>query len=332
MTAAPLLECTLALESWELLEPFEISRGVMTALDVLRLQLRDGQGRIGQGEAKGVPYRGETGLSMAAQIDAVRPQLHAGLTGEELLQLLPAGGARNALDCALWDLRAKQTGQPAWQRAGLARVQPVLTAYTIGLGSEADVRRKVRAARHLPLLKLKADAHRHVDMARLAREEHPEARLVVDANQAWTRALLEEILPELRALGVELVEQPVMQGTDEQLDGLRSPIPLAADESCTDRTSLRALLGRYQYVNIKLDKTGGLTEALVLARQAKELGFGLMVGNMGGTSLAMAPAHLIGQHCRYVDLDAPMLMKADREHAMPYDGALLGPAGPALWG
>ena len=325
-------ECTVVGESWALQETFEISRGVMTAINVLVVCLNDGNGHTGYGEATGVPYKGETQQSMAAQVEALRPQLHADLTSEELMHWLPPGGARNALDCALWHLRAKQAGRRAWQLAGLARVAPVLTAYTIGLGSEADVRRKIRAARHLPLLKLKSDANRHVDMVRFAREEHPTARLVIDANQAWSRELLERILPELQAQGVELIEQPVERGSDAQLDGLVSPIPLAADESCIDRTSLPALVGRYQYINIKLDKTGGLTEALALAHSAKELGFGLMVGNMGGTSLAMAPAHLIAQDCSYVDLDGPMLMQADRAHAMRYDGALLDPAEAVLWG
>jgi L-alanine-DL-glutamate epimerase-like enolase superfamily enzyme len=326
------LECTVTSESWALQEPFEISRGVMIEIKVLVVRLADGQGHTGYGEATGVPYKGETQQSMAAQIEALRTKLHADLSSEELMHWLPPGGARNALDCALWDLRAKQTGRRVWQMAGLERVAPVLTAYTIGLGSEADVRRKIRAVRHLPMLKLKADASRHVDMVRYAREEHPSARLVIDANQAWSRELLERILPELQAQGVELIEQPVERGTDAQLDGLVSTIPLAADESCVDRSSLPALVGRYQFVNIKLDKSGGLTEALALAREAKALGFGLMVGNMGGTSLAMAPAHLIAQDCSYVDLDGPMLMQSDRAMAMRYDGALLGAAEVALWG
>lgn len=326
------LECTVASESWELREPFEISRGVMTDIGVLVVRLDDGRGHCGYGEATGVPYKGETQASMAAEVNAVRDRLHAGLSGEELMRLLPPGGARNALDCALWDLRAKQAGRRAWQLAGLERVAPVLTAYTIGLGSEADVRRKIRAARHLPLLKLKADAKRHVDMVRFAREEHPDARLVIDANQAWSRELLERILPELQAQGVELIEQPVERGTDAQLDGLVSPIPLAADESCVDRASLPALEGRYQYVNIKLDKSGGLTEALALSHEAKARGFGLMVGNMGGTSLAMAPAHLIAQDCSYVDLDGPLLMRSDRDGAMRYEGAMLQAAEAELWG
>ncbi|WP_067065591.1 N-acetyl-D-Glu racemase DgcA [Roseateles chitosanitabidus] len=327
-----LLECTLAGESWPLREPFEISRGVMTEIKVLVVRLRDEQGRSGYGEATGVPYKGETQATMAAQIEAVRGRLQVDLSGADLMSLLPPGGARNALDCALWDLRAKQAGRAAWQMAGLSRVEPVLTAYTIGLGSEADVRRKIRAARHLPLLKLKADGTRHLDMVRFAREEHPEARLVIDANQAWSRELLERILPELQAQGVELIEQPVERGQDAALDGLVSPIPLAADESCVDRGSLSALAGRYQYVNIKLDKSGGLTEGLALAAEAKRMGFGLMVGNMGGTSLAMAPAHLIAQECAYVDLDGPMLMSADRSPAMRYEGAMLEGAEVGLWG
>ena len=327
-----LLECKVSFDSFELKEPFEISRGVMTELKVLAVRLVDATGRTGHGEATGVPYRGETQLSMAQQIGDVASKLHVDVSGEELMQWLPPGGARNALDCALWDLRAKQSGQRAWQLAGLTSVEPVLTAYTIGLGSEAEVRRKIRAARHLPLLKLKADATRHVDMVRIAREEHPEARLVIDANQAWSRELLERILPELRAQRVELIEQPVMRGSDAELDGLVSPIPLAADESCVDRSSLPELQGRYQYVNIKLDKTGGLSEALALMRSAREAGFGLMVGNMGGSSLSMAPAHLVAQYCRYVDLDAPMLTRSDRAAAMRYDGAQLSAAEPALWG
>ncbi|UQV46728.1 dipeptide epimerase [Janthinobacterium lividum] len=326
------IECKIALEHWPLQEPFEIANEIMTAIDVLVVRLRDAQGNIGWGEAAGVSYDGETPQSIAAQIGAVQPLLHAGLSSADLMQWLPIGGARNALDCALWDLRAKQTGQPAWQLAGRKQVSPVLTAYTIGLGSEADVRRKIRAARHFPLLKLKADATRHTEMVRLAREEHPDARLLIDANQAWSRQLLEHILPELHAQGVELIEQPVPRGTDAQLDGLRSPIPLAADESCTDRGSLVGLLGRYQFINIKLDKCGGLTEALALASRARELGFRLMVGNMGGTSLAMAPAHLVAQECTYVDLDGPLLLHEDRSQGMCYQAALLSAAEPGLWG
>jgi L-alanine-DL-glutamate epimerase-like enolase superfamily enzyme len=325
------LEYRIATEHLPLSEPFEISRAVMTEIDVIVVTLRDAQGRSGRGEAAGVPYDNETPASMTAQISAIGPRLHPDLTAAELIEWLPPGGARNALDCALWDLRAKQSGSRAWTLAGLG-AEPVATAYTIGLGKEADVRRKARAARHMPLIKIKADATRHLDMVRMVKEEHPGARLVIDANQAWNRQLLEQLLPELKAMGVELIEQPVPRGEDAQLDGLVSPIPLAADESCNDRSALPALVGRYQYINIKLDKSGGLTEGLALAKAAQALGFGLMVGNMGGSSLAMAPAFIVAQQCGYVDLDGPLLLSRDCDKAMSYVAGQLHAPDAALWG
>ncbi len=258
-------------ERWELVEPFTTARDSITHIPVLLVTLSDRDGRHGRAEAAGVDYDGETPETIAAQIESVQAVLHDEITGQALLHLLPAGGARNALDCALWDLRARQTGMPAWQAAGLIQPRPVTTAFTIGLGSETDVRRKARAALPYGLLKLKLDAERHVDLVQIVREEHPTARLIVDANQAWSRALLERLLPRLRALGVELVEQPVPRGQDSELDGLPALLPLAADESCTDRHSLRGLAGRYQYVNIKLDKCGGLTEALAMCAAATKL-------------------------------------------------------------
>ena len=313
-------------------EPFEIAREVITDQPVILLQLTDTQGVSGYAEAAGVDYAGETPESMAAQIASVQPQLHAALDHAELVQLLPAGGARNALDCALWDLRAKQSGVPVWQAAGLAPLQPVTTAFTLGLGDDATTRRKAREARHYPLLKLKVDALRHLDVVRLVRQEHPQARLVVDANQSWTLELLKKLLPLLHAEGVELVEQPLPQGQDHQLDGLQSPIPLAADESCTDRSSLPDLMGRYQYINIKLDKCGGFSEGLALAAAAEKRGLGLMVGNMCGSSLAMAPAFLLAQQCAYVDLDGPLLQKLDRAAPMQYHHGVIQPPDAALWG
>ena len=327
-----MLRCQTSIEHWALIEPFEIAREVITELPALMLTLTDAQGRVGRAEAAGVDYDGETPQSMARQIAEVADRLHDDLSAQDLMQALPAGGARNALDCALWDLRAKQGGQPAWQTAGLPMLQPVLTAYTIGLGDEATTRAKLRAARGYPLLKLKVDARRHLDPVRWTREEHPDARIVVDANQAWSRPQLEALLPDLQALGVELVEQPLPRGQDAALDGLASPIPLAADESCTDRGSLPDLLGRYQYINIKLDKCGGLTEAWALADEASRLGLGLMVGNMCGSSLAMAPAFLLAQRCRYVDLDGPLLQVLDRATPMHYHHGRVDPPSCALWG
>ena len=313
-------------------EPFVIARETIIEQPVVTLQLTDERGNSGYAEAAGVDYAGETLQSISAQISAVQQHLHDALGYEELMHLLPAGGARNAMDCALWDLRAKQSGIPVWRAAGLTALKPVTTAFTLGLSDDATTRRKAREARNYPLLKLKVDARRHIDVVRLVRKELPQARLVVDANQSWTLDLLKTLLPLLHAEGVELVEQPLPQGQDSQLDALQSPIALAADESCTDRSSLPDLVGRYQYINIKLDKCGGLTEGLALAAEAAKYSMGLMVGNMCGSSLAMAPAFLLAQQCEYVDLDGPLLQKIDRANAMSYTHGLVLPPHPALWG
>jgi L-alanine-DL-glutamate epimerase-like enolase superfamily enzyme len=327
-----MIEVATDLERWELIEPFATARDSVTHVPVLVVRLTGTGGHRGWAEAAGVDYDGETPESMAAQVDAARGELHDRVTGQELLELLPAGGARSAIDCALWDLRAKETGRPAWQLAGLPEPRPVTTAFTIGLGDPPEVQRKAREARDYPLLKLKVDAERHVDLVRVVREAHPAARLIVDANQSWTRALLEQLLPELRSRGVELIEQPVRRGEDATLDGLVSPVPLAADESCTDRHSLAALAGRYQCVNIKLDKCGGLTEALAMCAEARRLGLGLMVGNMCGTSLAMAPGFLLAQQCIVADLDGPLLQRLDRSDPIRFDRGLMRAPAAALWG
>ena len=319
-------------QSWELREPFATARDCLTHVQVLQVELTGRGGARGRAEAAGVDYSGETPASMAAQLAGIQARLHDELTGEELLELLPAGGARNALDCALWDLRAKETGVSAAATAGFQVLHPVTTAFTIGLGSESDTRRRARAAEHYPILKLKLDAERHIDIVRIVREERPAARLLVDANQSWTRALLERLLPTLQELGVELIEQPVARAADHSLDGLAAGVPLAADESCTDRRSLQALAGRYQYINIKLDKCGGLTEALALRTEALRRGFGLMVGNMCGSSLAMAPAFLIAQQCRYVDLDGPLLQRLDYSPAIRFEHGLMHAPRRELWG
>jgi L-Ala-D/L-Glu epimerase len=320
------------IERWEMIEAFATSRDSITHIPVITVTLTDRLGQTGWGEAAGVDYDGETPESMVAQIESTFATLEDTFTPDELLKKLPRGGARNAVDCALWDLRAKQTGVPAWKSAGLAPLQPVTTVLTLGLADEADTRRKAREAKHYPMLKLKLDATRHVDVVRMVREEHPTARLIVDANQAWSRTLLEQLIPDLLALRVELIEQPLPRGSDAELDGIRSPIPLGADESCTDRNSIKALLGRYQYANIKLDKTGGLTEALAVAKAATQHSLRLMVGNMCGTSLAMAPAFLIAQRCDYVDLDGPLLQKLDRRTPIHFEHGLMQPPSGALWG
>ena len=326
------LRVDMSVERWPLREPFEIAREVMHDLPLITIALNDRDGHTGRAEAAGVDYDGETPALMLAQIDAVAAHLHDDLSGTDLLDLMPAGGARNAVDCALWDLRAKQRGVRVWTSAGLSAPQPVITAFTIGLGSPQDVRRRARAARGLPLIKLKVDARRHLELVRIVREELPDARLLIDANQSWTVSLLADLMTDLIASGVELIEQPLPRGADEALSGLQSPITICADESCTDRNSLPALQGRYQAVNIKLDKCGGFTEALALAGEARAQGFDLMVGNMCGTSLGMAPAFLVAQLARWADLDGPLLQVGDRPHAMTFSQGVAQPPQPALWG
>jgi L-Ala-D/L-Glu epimerase len=327
-----MIVCTATPELWAMKEPFEISREVITQQPVLAVKLSDGRGHTGHAEAAGVDYDGETPQSIQTEIANYAHLLHDDVSGEELLQHLHAGGARNALDCALWDLRAKQSGVPAWKTAGLTALQPVKTAYTIGLGDEATTRRKLREARHFSTLKLKVDALRHISVVQMAREECPEARLLIDANQAWSMDLLQSLLPPLQEAGVILIEQPLARSDDQLLRGFASPIPIAADESCTDRSTLQDLASCYQYINIKLDKCGGLTEALAMVRAAQQLGLGLMVGNMCGTSLAMAPAFLIAQYCSYVDLDGPLLQTLDRQPALKYAHDLIQIPDRALWG
>jgi L-alanine-DL-glutamate epimerase-like enolase superfamily enzyme len=326
------LQVGIAEESWPLHEPFEIAGQVIINLPLLLLEVTDENGFVGRGEAAGVDYDGETPGSMRSQLEAILPQLRATTTPEDVQAWLPRGGARNALDCALWDLHSKRSGVPVWVAAALEPMRPLLTACTIGLGSIADTRLRARKLSTTPLIKIKVDGVRHVDWIRVVREEAPNARLVVDANQSWTTTLIHNLLPELLDLGIEFIEQPVPRGRDTDLDGLNSPIPLVADESCTDRRSLPGLVNRYRGVNIKLDKTGGLTEALALAREARELGFDVMVGNMCGTSLGMAPAFLVAQMARWVDLDGPLFQKEDRPCAMAYAGGFVEPPASELWG
>ena len=326
------MQCDITTERWSYRTPFRIARGVETELAVIVVRLTDDLGRSGWGEAAGVDYDGETIGSMLAQLELVRPRLTDGLTRAALQDMLPAGGARNALDCALWDLEAKATGVPAWRTAGLDRIGPVTTAMTIGIGTEAEVRAKAGAIRGWPLIKMKADAVSHLGPVRIAHDECPTARFIVDANQSWTVDLLNRLGPELADLNVVLIEQPVKKGTDGQLAGYTGTVPLAADESCVDRSSLPGLRGLYQVVNIKLDKTGGLTEALALATDARAQGLGIMVGCMAGTSLAMAPAAIIAQQARFIDLDGPLLHSADRPNGLRYDLGVMSFPSPALWG
>jgi L-alanine-DL-glutamate epimerase-like enolase superfamily enzyme len=318
-------------EKWPLKAPFRITGYTFVEIDVVIATLSIG-GYQGRGEAAGVYYRHETAASMVAQIEAVRAEIEAGIDRENLQRLMPAGGARNAVDCALWDLESQVTGTPAWKLAGLNPPVPLVTTFTLGADDPEQMARTAISYIGAQAIKLKLtgtalDAER-VKAVRAAR---PEAWLGVDANQGFSRASLADLMPTLIDARVGLIEQPFPIGREADLDGLRSPIPIAADESVQDLKDVAGLVGRFNVVNIKLDKSGGLTEGLAMARQARSLGLDVMVGNMTGTVLAMAPSALVGQLCRVVDLDGPIFLRNDRSPAAVYEGGTFW-APPEVWG
>jgi L-alanine-DL-glutamate epimerase-like enolase superfamily enzyme len=319
------------IERWPVAGAFTISRGAKTHVDVVVAEIVDDDS-AGRGEGTAIYYHGESAESVLAQVLAQADAIANGLTRDELQTRLPRGAARNALDCALWDLEAKKKDVPVWKLAGLREPQPLVTAFTISLGDPSKMEADAHASAHLPLLKLKLAGEG--DEARVAavRRGAPRTRLIVDANEAWTDRDVAAEAAVLSRYGVELIEQPVHRGRDELLDGLVSPIPLAADESCQDRTDLPRLAGRYHAINIKLDKAGGLTEALALAAEAKRTGLEVMVGCMLATSLGIAPAFLASGGARWVDLDGAMLLAKDRPAAMECADGVLAPPGPDLWG
>ena len=317
---------------WPLRQPFRIARAIQTSIPCIQLTLTDDAGNCGRGEALGVDYAGETPATMAAGLASIRQHVEAGLSLDASQQLLPAGGARNALDCALWDLRAKQSGVPAWRQAGLGGMAPRSTAYTIGIMDEAEMRAAVRAHADFAILKVKTDAQRGLDPIRIVHEEAPAAQLIVDPNEGWDDVLLRRFAGSLEALGVVLLEQPIAAADDRSLLRLALPVPVAADEAFNDRRDLPALRDKYQVLNIKLDKTGGLTEALACAQAGLAQGFGLMIGCMAGSSLSMAPATLVAQLADFVDLDGPLLQIGDVTPAIGYAGGMIEPPLPALWG
>lgn len=319
-------------EEWPYRTPFRIARGVAESLRVVVARLTAEGGQMGRGEAAGVDYAGESVATMRAQLESVREQIEQGLTREELAEVLPAGGARNSLDCALWDLEAKLTGIRAFARAGYKRPRALTTCATIGIGSDAEVRIAAVRFGPLPRFKVKVDAERPIQPVQLVRDLYPACRLIVDANQSWSAGLLRQLSPRLAELGVDLIEQPLPRAEDEALRAYSGRIRLAADESCVDRASLPDLVGRYGVVNIKLDKTGGLTEALALAREARRLRFSVMVGCMAGTSLAMAPGMVVAQEAEFVDLDGPLLHERDRSDAIHFDNGQMSIPSPRLWG
>lgn len=321
------MQIEVTADVFRLAQVFTISRGSRTEAKVLTVRITDGDA-VGMGEC--VPYAryGETLESVTAQIKG----LSGRLTREGLYELLPAGAARNAVDCALWDLEAKQTGTPVWELAGLATPKPEITAYTLSLDTPEQMREQAAKNAFRPLLKIKLGTPDDMPRLEAVRAGAPESTIIVDANEGWSAEVYADLAPHLVRLGVALVEQPLPAGEDDALIGMDRPVPVCADESCHDRASLPALKGKYDVVNIKLDKTGGLTEALALRDAALAEGFDVMVGCMVGSSLAMAPAVLVAQGAKIVDLDGPLLLAEDSMAALTFDSAGVHPPVRALWG
>jgi L-alanine-DL-glutamate epimerase-like enolase superfamily enzyme len=321
------MRITVARRAFRLAQVFAISRGARSVAEVTEVLLHDGA-HSGRGEC--VPYAryGESPQSVAAQIAAL-PEC---IDRASLAALLPAGAARNAVDCALWDLEARRTGRRVWDLAGLAAPGPVLTAYTLSLDTPPAMRKAALAQAHRPILKIKLGTPDDMPRLEAVRAGAPAARIIVDANEGWCARIYADLAPHLARLGVALIEQPLPAADDEALREMPRPIPVCADESCHDRASLPALLGKYDMVNIKLDKAGGLTEALALRGAARAAGLGVMIGCMIGSSLGTAPAVLLAQGADVVDLDAPLLLAEDRPVPLRYEGAHAFPPEPALWG
>ncbi len=325
------LNLTLAVERWPIRGSFTISRGAKTEAAVVVAELSDGKVR-GRGEC--VPYAryGETIEGVTAALDAMRPQMQQGIDRAGLQRAMPAGAARNALDCALWDLAAKRAGQPAYALAGLPAPGPVTTAYTISLADAAVMAQAAERAADRAVLKIKLGADGDPARIRAVRSAVPKATLIVDANEGWDEGNLAANLDACAQAGVALVEQPLPDGRDGLLAKMKRPLPVCADESVHDRASLPALAGKYDAINIKLDKTGGFTEALTMLADAERQNFTIMIGCMVATSLAMAPAVLLAQKARFVDLDGPLLLSKDRPEGLRYVDSLVYPPSAALWG
>lgn len=318
---------TTTTDSFRLAQTFTISRGSKTEARVITAHVTR-NGATGRGEC--VPYAryGESVDSVADQIASLPPDI----TRQDLQAALPAGAARNAVDCALWDLEAKASGKRVWELLGRPAPRPVPTAFTLSLDTPDAMRAAARQHAHRPILKIKLGTPDDMPRLEAVRQGAPNPTILIDANEGWTPEVYTDLAPHLLRLGVALVEQPLPAGADDMLAEIARPLPVCADESCHDRASLAALRGKYDMVNIKLDKTGGLTEALALHTAAREQGLGIMVGCMVGSSLAMAPATLLTEGAAHVDLDAPLLLAEDRPHPLFYDAAGIHAPDRDLWG
>lgn len=322
---------TLRAESWPLIEPFVISRLTQTTAELVVVEIAE-DGVVGRGESERADAFDAQAPKTLDEIEAARAAIESGIDREQLPEVMSAGAGRSAVDCALWDLEAKQAGRPVWQIADLAPPVPITTAYTIGLGTPEQMAEAAARNAERPLLKLKLGGKGDLERVSAVRAAAPKVRLIADANEAWSGEILRSYLPGLAEMGVELLEQPLRADMDHLLAEIERPVPVCADESFIDRSSLPGLVGRYDYVNLKLDKAGGLTESLQAAAAAREAGFGLMVGCMVGTSLSMAPALLVAGLADFVDLDGPLLLARDREPGLHYLGSIIEPAPRAVWG
>jgi L-Ala-D/L-Glu epimerase len=322
---------SIAEERWPIAGSFTISRGSKTEAHVVTVTLQDG-GHTGRGECVPYPRYEETVPQVMAALEAVRGHIEAGITRDDIPAILSPHAARNALDCALWDLAARKAGKPVWQLAGLPEPRPAVTAYTLSLDTPEAMGEAAAKAAERPLLKLKLGREGDAQRLKLIRRNAPSSRLIVDANEGWTPDTLAEMLAACADVGVELVEQPLPAGNDEALRTVARAVTVCADESAHGLDSLDQLVGKYDAINIKLDKTGGLTPAIALARAARERDLGIMVGCMLATSLAMAPAFLLTPLAEVIDLDGPLLLRQDRAPAIRYDGSLMQPPPRELWG
>jgi L-alanine-DL-glutamate epimerase-like enolase superfamily enzyme len=318
-------------EDWQATAPFRITGAVWNSFSGIVVEISDGE-RVGRGEAQGIFYFEETPETMTAQVEEVASRVEAGLDRRGLLEAMPYGGARHAVDAALWDLEAKCAGRRVWELAGL-ELKPITTVMTVGLeDTPAAMATKAAVAANHPVLKVKLNDDRPVERIEAIRGARPDAKLVIDANQGWSFELLREIAPRMTELGVVMIEQPLPRGGDAALEGYEPPLPLCADESCVHIGELDDAAKRYGMINIKLDKCGGLTAGLDLAREARRRGLGVMVGCMGGTSLAMAPGFVVGLLCDFHDLDGPLLLKNDRPFGLVYRQGVVEPPSVRLWG
>jgi|SRR5579859_2666205 len=328
---SPRLQLSVHVEEWRMKIPFRITGHRWDSNRVVVVELTDGA-RTARGEGMPVYYLDESVETLCRDISSVSEAIEGGANREALLDLMAPGGARNAIDCALWDLQAKKSNRSIWDLTGIVP-KPTTTAFTIGIeDTPKSMAERAKQASNYPILKIKVDKDRPLERLAAIRAVRPDADLLVDANQGWTFEQLVDVSPKLAELGVRLIEQPLPRGKDHLLENYRSPIPLCADESCQHQGELADACKRYQVINIKLDKSGGLTEALSLAHEARQQGLQLYVGNMGGTSLGMAPAFVLAQLCDYVELDGPLLLNHDRFPAVRCEHGQIAVPDPRLWG